>query len=86
MATDNYDRAIGEIFADLRRSHGLTQGEVADAVGVSVATLSLYERGESRCPTSTFMRISLKVFGEHPSEVMRRVEHCLLGEADELTY
>lgn len=41
-------RAIGSAISDLRRSSKMTQQEVADAIGLSRASIANIERGEQR--------------------------------------
>lgn len=39
-------KAIGKKLEELRRAKGITQAEVAEALGVSAMAVSLYENGE----------------------------------------
>ena len=39
-------KAIGKKLEELRRAKGITQAEVAEALGVSAMAVSLYEKGE----------------------------------------
>ena len=44
---DIQDLKIGEIIAELRKSKGVTQEKLGDAVGVSAAAVSKWESGQS---------------------------------------
>lgn len=48
VATDEGARAIGERLAQLRKDRGITQVEMADALGISQPVYSGHERGEVR--------------------------------------
>ena len=39
-------KAIGKKLEELRRAKGITQAEVAEAIGISAMAVSLYENGE----------------------------------------
>ena len=79
---DLYDEIVGEVLKDSREKLGLSQAEAGREIGVTGATMSNWENARSRLPVVTLMRYSLHVLGEHPSDVMRRIEQRLLGEAD----
>lgn len=42
------DRRIGHAVAAARQAHGVSQGRLARAIGVSVGTVQAYERGRTR--------------------------------------
>lgn len=48
VATDEGARAIGDRLAQLRKDRGITQVEMADALGISQPVYSGHERGEVR--------------------------------------
>jgi len=62
-------RLLGARFQDLRRSRGLSQREVATAVGVSPSFLSLVERGQTDLSLSRFTRLT-EFFNIPPSELI----------------
>ncbi len=51
-------RTVGGRIAALRKKHGLTQGELADRVGVSQALLSAYELGKARIGADVVLRVA----------------------------
>lgn len=53
---------FGDVLKTLRESKGLNQGDLAEKIGVSRATLSDYERGKTEPNFSTLMAIA-KFFG-----------------------
>lgn len=50
---------LGERLARLRRARGLTQGEVADRLGVTVATISYWEHDRSRPKAARLQSLAL---------------------------
>ena len=53
---------FGEIFAELRKDHGLTQCELAQRLKVSMGSISAYERG-TRLPNILFLKSAASFFG-----------------------
>lgn len=49
---------IGERLARLRKSRGLTQGDLADMLGVTQPLVSSYERGELRLHGETIIQLT----------------------------
>ncbi len=49
-----YPKEIGKRIAEVRKSNGINQKDFAVIMGVSIAALSLYERGESD-PNTKFL-------------------------------
>lgn len=49
---------VAQAMADLRKVKGLSQKEVAAAIGVSQATYSAYERGRNEPPIEIIVRLS----------------------------
>ncbi len=49
---------LGRKIAKIRKSHKMTQEELADRIGVHYTTLSRIERGESNPPVYTVFKIS----------------------------
>lgn len=64
-----YFRALGSHISELRKEQGMTQAELARALGVSQQTVFAYELGDRR--VSVLMLITLaKVFGVPVEELM----------------
>lgn len=61
---------IGEFLSILRKSKGLTQQEVADALGVSNKTVSSWETGAS-CPDISMLPAIAELFGVTCDELLR---------------
>lgn len=51
---DEFDKAKGRELARLRKDTGLSQEELARAMGISSKQLGKYERGQSRLTTGRF--------------------------------
>lgn len=83
MAADYYDEVVGEVLAETRQALGLTQGDVAQAVGISPQMIGFYERANTRCSVGMLMRIAIRAFGENPSELMKRVEQKIIADSDD---
>ena len=49
---------LGERIANARKAHGLTQQQLAEALGIAQQTLAHYEGGRSRLPVSMLPAIS----------------------------
>ncbi|KVC93808.1 XRE family transcriptional regulator [Burkholderia ubonensis] len=49
---ERFFRELGERIANARKAHGLTQQQLADALGIAQQTLAHYEGGRSRLPVS----------------------------------
>lgn len=49
---------LGERIANARKAHGLTQQQLADALGIAQQTLAHYEGGRSRLPISMLPALS----------------------------
>ena len=61
---------IGEFLSILRKPKGLTQQEVADALGVSNKTVSSWETGAS-CPDIGMLPAIAELFGVTCDELLR---------------
>lgn len=61
-AIDKQERAffvaLGARIAELRRAQGVTQAQLADALGVSQPAINAYETGERRVPLSALPTLS----------------------------
>jgi transcriptional regulator with XRE-family HTH domain len=57
---DEDDRRRGQELARLRRASGMTQAELAEALGVSTQQVGKYERGEDRIPINRH-ELALKI-------------------------
>lgn len=51
-------KIIAQMMAEMRKSKGLSQKEVAAEIGVSQATYSAYERGRNEPPAENIVRLS----------------------------
>lgn len=81
---DAYEAAVATVLRERRESLGLTQADVAQALGdVTAATVGHWERAFVRVPVPTFMRLAVQAFGVGPADLMREVELKLLDEADD---
>lgn len=49
---EQFFRELGERVAIARKAHGMTQQQLADALGIAQQTLAHYECGRSRTPVS----------------------------------
>jgi transcriptional regulator with XRE-family HTH domain len=49
---EQFFRELGERIASARKAHGMTQQQLADALGIAQQTLARYEGGLSRVPAS----------------------------------
>jgi transcriptional regulator with XRE-family HTH domain len=49
---EQFFRDLGERIANARKAHGLTQQQLAEALGIAQQTLAHYEGGRSRLPIS----------------------------------
>lgn len=63
-------KTIGSFIAALRKSHGMTQQELADRLSVSNKTISKWECGESY-PEITLVPVIAEVFGVTSDEILR---------------
>ncbi|MEX3938179.1 helix-turn-helix domain-containing protein [Paraburkholderia sp. BR10937] len=58
MKDEQFFRELGERIASARKAHGLTQQQLADALGIAQQTLAHYEGGRSRVPASMLPMIA----------------------------
>jgi transcriptional regulator with XRE-family HTH domain len=49
---EQFFRELGERIASARKAHGMTQQQLAEALGIAQQTLAHYEGGRSRVPAS----------------------------------
>jgi len=63
--------SIGEKIREHRKWRGLTQQELADAIGISVMSIRRYESGE-RKPTEEMVKTIAEKLEVHPSEIDER--------------
>ena len=59
QADPDFLKALGERLALLRKSKGLTQTELADAIGVKQYVIASYETGRNQMPISLLHPISV---------------------------
>ena len=64
---------MGERIAQMRKAHGLTQTQLAEALGVTQQTVQAYEAGSRRIPVSALPTVArtlsvslMALFGEAP--------------------
>lgn len=56
--TEDFFARIGETIARFRKEAKLTQGELAQTIGVTQQNFALYETGQRRIPLPTLLKIS----------------------------
>ena len=61
-------RKIGETLRELRKEKGVTQAEVADKIGVSVAAYNMYESGV-RIPRDPIKEAICEYFQKQPGVI-----------------
>lgn len=90
LSSDPIDQEVGERVRLQRRIRGLSQTELADALGVSYQQLQKYEKGKNRIGASRLQKIAevLEVpvasfFKEHPN---CPGDADLVAHRDELAY
>ena len=66
---------LGERVAQLRKARGITQVQLAEALGVSQQTVQAYEVGRRRIPVST-LRLLGKTLSVSLDELMAEGEHA----------
>lgn len=86
MQRDHYDEIVAQVLIATRKELGLSQADVAEALGTTQARVVAWEGVKTRLPTADLMRLALAVFGQHPSELMLRMERVLLEEGDSSRY
>mgnify|MGYP003763122585 CR=1 FL=1 len=67
-------RAFRAVLVGLRKARGMTQDDLAGALGWDRSYLSRVETGERTCSVWEFMAIC-RALRESPSKVMRRIEN-----------
>lgn len=65
-------RAVGERLAELRRTRGLSQTELAERIGLTQRVMSHYEKGQTRIPGEVLLKIA---------DVLKVSVYELLGRA-----
>jgi transcriptional regulator with XRE-family HTH domain len=60
---------LGQTLVDLRLKAGLTQSEVADAVGLSPRSIQRFEAGQDSPKYVTLFKLA-KLFKAHPGELL----------------
>lgn len=85
MEGEAYVEIIGEELRTIREAGNFTVPEVARKLKMSPATIYNWESGKTKISTPAFMAYCLAL-GEHPSDIMRRVEQTVLTEADNYYY
>ena len=66
-------RAFGKRLAEIRKSKGLTQSELAERVGVSVVTIAYIETGKRWVRLGTMYKIA-RALGVDVGELLRGVK------------
>lgn len=85
MDGEAYVEIIGEHLRDIREAGNFSVAEIAKKLKVSPATIYSWEGGRTKITAAAFMAVCLAL-GEHPSDIMRRVEQSVLTEADGYYY
>lgn len=87
VTPDQVDVAVGERIRALRRRKGVTQADLAEAVGVTFQQIQKYERGANRVSASMLARIARalqtsvsELFGEAPAGPEQQAAEVLLRE------
>lgn len=78
---DHYNDVIGHVLTELREELCLSQTDAAQQMGWTAGGLSYIERNGS-LKVADFMRLALNVYGQNPSDLMKRVERVLLMDTD----
>ena len=85
VGTDPLSNRLGERVLAIRRQRGLTLREVAERTGVSIAMLSMIERGRSNPSIGTLHALA-EAFGVRMSELFHSIEppepHSLIRRAE----
>lgn len=68
-----YDLVLGQVIMRLRERHQLTQGQLAERVGLTQTTLSRIERGQAR-PDPFVLRRIAETFGMTNAELSQSVD------------
>ena len=71
-------RILRRLLRELREAAGLTQTQVAEALGMHQSYVSKYETGERRLDVVELRRVAMAV-GLSPTAVMRRLDKLLDG-------
>lgn len=58
LSTHDIDRHIGARLRYLRKSHGLTQNDVGQGIGISLQQIQKYEQGTNRIAANYLWRLS----------------------------
>jgi len=76
---DHEYRAIIRLLLRARKDAGITQQQLAAALGQRQTFVSKYELGERRLDVAEFVRISM-VIGAVPMSLLRRAERSSMGQ------
>ena len=71
-------RILRRLLREVREEAGLTQTQVAEALGMHQSYVSKYETGERRLDVVELRRVAMAV-GLSPTAVMRRLDKLLDG-------
>ena len=69
-----YPALVGNVLAQLRAQHGLHQGNLAAATGVTQATWSRIENGQTNI-TVEHLSVAARAFGRSPGEILSLADH-----------
>lgn len=67
------DTELGKVIRELRQRRGLSQGTLADRVGVDRKTINRIENGHHSTSIATFTAIA-EGLGEKPSAILARID------------
>jgi transcriptional regulator with XRE-family HTH domain len=73
LTDDDIERRIGALVRARRKAAGLTQSDVAQALGTSYQQIQKYEAGKNRISVSAMTRIA-KALGTTAAEIVAEVE------------
>lgn len=81
--SDTTDQAIGQRLAEMRRERGITQAELAEALGVSQPVVSDYERGALRLHGEQIAKLAalLKVSADELLGVVKLKRNTSVGNS-----
>ncbi|MBJ2153829.1 helix-turn-helix domain-containing protein [Paracoccus sp. IB05] len=77
------DLAVGRNLRTIRRSRGLSQRQVAEAIGVTMQQFQKYETAANRLSVSRMLLVA-DVLNAHPSEIIGGTFEAALAESKQI--